>query len=126
MKEKELVETIRKACKGTFWEILDEELLPILSDYADGIEAVAVNLKRQISELTKAQDKSKWKWDTSKIKWIVAEGFKGKYERSEDVTSPDFKNLVRHLSACKGKLSREGYFYWLFENGVTVGRKKRG
>jgi len=125
MNDKELVETVRQICKDTFWEILDVEVLPVLLDYADAVEALAVKLKRQISELTKAETKPVWNWDPSKIRWVEAVGLKGKYERSEDVNGLDFKQLVKDLAVRNGKLSREGYFYWLFRNGATIGRKRR-
>jgi hypothetical protein len=66
---------------------------------------------------------AKFTWDPSKIKWEEAEGPKGRYERSEDVNSLDFKQLIKDLALHNGRLRREGYFYWLFENGVTCGRK---
>ncbi len=65
-------------------------------------------------------------WNPSKIKWRKAEGASGPYERSEDVNNLDFKALVKDLAAHGGKLTRDGTFYWLFKNGSTVGRKKRG
>lgn len=64
-------------------------------------------------------------WNPSKIKWEQAEGNAGPYERSEDVNNLDFKALVKDLADHKGKLSRDSLFYWLFQNGTTVGRKKR-
>jgi hypothetical protein len=65
------------------------------------------------------------KWDPAKINWTQAEGTSGPYERSEDVNNLDFKVLLKDLAAHKGKLQRDGFFFWLFQNGSTVGRKKR-
>jgi hypothetical protein len=65
-------------------------------------------------------------WDSSKIKWTQEEGAKGLFEKSEDVDSLDFKNLIKDLNAQKGKLYRDGYFYWLYQSGSTVGRKLKG
>ena len=62
-------------------------------------------------------------WSPDKVKWTKAEGASGLYERSEDVDSLDFKAMLKHLTAHKGKLHRDGLFYWLFRNGYTVGRK---
>lgn len=64
-------------------------------------------------------------WDQAKIKWVEAQGSSGPYERSEDVNSPDFKALVKDLASHNGRLSKDGVFFWLFENGAIVGRKKR-
>jgi len=65
------------------------------------------------------------KWDPNKIKWLEAEGTKGSYQRSEDVNSLDFKELMKDLEAHQGKLSRDGFFYWKFEKSAVIGRKKR-
>jgi len=65
-------------------------------------------------------------WDPSKIIWEDAQGAKGPYQKSEDVNNPEFKTMLKDLSAHGRKLRRDGWFYWVFENGVTVGRKKMG
>ena len=63
-------------------------------------------------------------WDPAKIKWTEEEGFKGKYERSEDVDNLEFKTMLKDLQQHKGRMTREAYFYWVFTNGSTVGRKQ--
>jgi hypothetical protein len=65
------------------------------------------------------------KIDLNKISWVEAQGTKGKYEKSEDINNLEFKKLVKTLADHKGKLTIDNYFVWLFENGSTVGRKKR-
>lgn len=62
-------------------------------------------------------------WDPAKIKWEKAEGGSGPYERSEDIDNLEFKAMLKDLAAHKGRLTIDGYFYWIFENGCTVGRK---
>jgi hypothetical protein len=37
----------------------------------------------------------------------------------------DYHNMLTDLKAHNGKLTRDGLFYWLFQDGATVGRKKR-
>jgi hypothetical protein len=68
-----------------------------------------------------AQKESTWNPDA--IKWVEAEGTHGKYERSEDVNSLDFKALMKDLEAHQGKLSKDGYFFWKFEKSAVIGRK---
>jgi len=68
-------------------------------------------------------EQEKPSWDASKIKWDPAEGNAGPYERSEDVNSLDFKAMLKDLGEHSGKLTRDGLFYWKFENGTIVGRK---
>ena len=71
------------------------------------------------------KDEAKGNWDPSKIQWSQAEGSKGPYERSEDVNNLEFKAMLKDLAAHSGKTQRNGYFYWCFRNGHTVGRKRR-
>jgi hypothetical protein len=65
------------------------------------------------------------KWNPNNIKWVEAEGTHGKYERSEDVNSLDFKELMKDLEGHSGKLSRDGFFFWKFEKNAVIGRKLR-
>ena len=64
-------------------------------------------------------------WNPDKIKWVETEGTSGPYERSEDVNSIDFKELIKDLEVHNGKLSRNGFFYWKFAKSPIIGRKKR-
>jgi hypothetical protein len=101
---------------------VEEKILEILCDLANGLEATALNVRHQIQELLRLAEPS---WNPASIKWEQAHGTSGPYERSEDVDSPDFKSLVKDLNQHDGKLAKGGYFFWLFKNGSTVGRKKR-
>jgi len=71
------------------------------------------------------KDEAKHNWDPSKIQWKEAQGTRGLYERSEDVNSPDFKELMKDLETHNGKLMRNGFFYWRFSKSAVIGRKKR-
>jgi len=98
----------------------EEETLEILADIGDALEALGVQIKQRIRKKVEVG------WDPNKVKWEQAEGASGLYERSEDVNNKEFKEMVKDLAGHGGRLTREGYFYWLFENGATVGRKRRG
>jgi hypothetical protein len=81
----------------------------------------------QVAALTEATGKGTktFSWDPSKIRWEEAEGFKGRYERTEDINNTEYKAMLKDLAEHKGDLWREGYYYWVFQNGATVGRKKK-
>ncbi len=100
---------------------MSEEILEVILDLANALEAAAVNVKQQIAWITGVKE-----WDPDEIKWENAEGASGPYERSEDVNNLEFKAMLKDLAAHNGRMTRNGLFYWVFENGSTVGRKKRG
>jgi hypothetical protein len=100
-----------------------KELAEVLVDFASALESACVNLKRYVLDLANVDEKPLW--DPDKIKWEKAEGSKGEFERSEDVDNPEFKSMLKDLAEHGGKLNRLGYFYWAFQNGSTIGRKKR-
>lgn len=97
-----------------------EEML----DLANAIEAACVKLRVNLDKLFGGEQAAGLTWDPAKIKWTRAEGAKGPFERSEDVDSQDFKAMLKDLAAHGGRLQREGLFYWVFQNGSTVGRKE--
>ena len=91
-----------------------------LLEFLNAAEAGIVQAKRLI-----AQAKGVEKWDQSKIRWEKTEGGSGPYERSEDVNNLEFKAMLKDLAAHGGKMMHDGFFYWTFKNGATVGRKRR-
>jgi len=69
-------------------------------------------------------------WDPAKIKWEETQGPSGPYQRAtieDNKNNRDFELLLEDLEKHKGRLTKDGYFYWLFERSKipTVGRKKR-
>jgi len=92
-------------------------------DFCNAIEAAAVKLKH---DLGASPSQVKYPWNPEKIAWTDKTGDKGPYQISEDVNNPDFKSMLQDLGGHGGKLNREGMFYWTFQNGTTVGRKKVG
>jgi len=88
----------------------------------DGTQMVADAVNERLEMMAPAE---KPQWDPNKIKWEPAEGSSGPYERSADVNNPQFKAMLKDLAGHGGKMTRKGYFFWVFKNGSTVGRKKR-
>jgi hypothetical protein len=89
-----------------------------LSEFLNAVEAGIASARQLIKE-------AKTGWDPEQIKWEEAQGTAGPYQRSEDVNNPEFKAMLKDLQAHDGKLTKEGWFFWVFQNGTTVGRKKR-
>jgi len=89
-----------------------------LLEFLNGVEAGIASARQRIKE-------AKIGWEPDQIKWEDAQGTSGPYQRSEDINNPEFKAMLKELQAHNGKLTKEGWFYWVFQNGTTVGRKKR-
>jgi len=97
----------------------------MLLEFLNAVETGVAAAKQSYREKKGTSDFDEVCCRPNGIKWEQAKGKSGSYERSEDVDSPDHKALLDDLTAHQGKLVRDGYFYWLFQNGSTVGRKKR-
>jgi len=97
-----------------------ERIIFAISDFANALEAAIVSLRGHLNDLASFPA-----WDPDQIAWTPAEGPAGPYERAEDVNNPEFKAMLKELVAHHGKMRRGPYFYWTFQNGHTVGRKKK-
>lgn len=97
---------------------------------ATGFNAILTELAG-IGEAEKAEkDKPSPSWSPTKINWVQTKGTRGIYgrypaesQKAENTT--DYKNMLADLKEHNGKLTRDGYFFWLFQDDATVGRKKR-
>jgi hypothetical protein len=114
---------VKQIIKETVAEILDIEVWDAIFELVNGQEAGIAAFKQRLGA-KKGVVQISWKQD--KIRWEKAEGSSGPYERSEDVNNPEFKTMLKDLAVHGGRLTHEGWFYWVFKNGVTVGRKRRG
>ncbi len=110
----------------------DEDLaavVELLIDFCNAVEAAAFKLRVELAKYF-GPVTSGLTWDPNAIKWVQTEGFKGPYERypaadAKAEGTVDYQNMLRDLKAHGGRLTREGWFYWLFQDGSTVGRKQR-
>ncbi|RLI00131.1 hypothetical protein DRO19_00315 [Candidatus Bathyarchaeota archaeon] len=106
--------------------------------HAELIEAIEAKLddhfealKRDIVEtLGVYLEKAETVFDPENIKWVQTNGFSGPYQRypakGEKVElTQDYKALLKWLKEHNGKATYRGFFYWLFSDGATIGRKKR-
>ncbi|MGP3668081.1 MAG: hypothetical protein ACKD6O_02340 [Candidatus Bathyarchaeota archaeon] len=48
---------------------------------------------------------------------------KGEFEKSKDLNNLQFKAMLKDLTKYKGKLIRNGWFYWTFKDDSTVDRQ---
>jgi hypothetical protein len=69
-------------------------------------------------------------WNPDKIGWVQTEGAKGPYERypakdQKAEGTEDYTTMLQDLKAHNGKMMKGPYFYWVFTDAATVGRKLR-
>jgi hypothetical protein len=80
----------------------------------------------KIEELEKTYQQSQSKtWDSSKVKWEQSEGPSGVYEKASKQESADYQAMIDDLKAHQGCLTKDDFFFWLFNDGETAGRKPR-
>jgi hypothetical protein len=110
----------------------EEKLCEIINDYADGLEALSVKLKRDVAELMKKDSTSRPRpqsdlpADTEEIHWTAQIGAKDEYEKSVDTNNPRHQALLKTLVAHQGAMRSDNWFIWTFDDGVTIGRKRLG
>lgn len=99
---------------------LEEDVI----DFCNAIEAAAVNLKMRIAKRHGVtEEERKPQYDLSKIKTERTEGRAGFYQKATEQDSEDYRNLLKDLKAHDGKLIRDGFWIWLFDDGTTAGMK---
>jgi hypothetical protein len=69
------------------------------------------------------KEQKSFAWNPFKIKWDPHQNVNGPFELTNDYNNSDFKAMLKDLEDHQGKLTRDGIFYWIFQNGATVGRK---
>ena len=114
-----------------------ERIINLLLEYAGNIEESAKRFREALAGLVqecliqdagKAVNERVWGWNPDAVRWVEAAGPSGEYqlasaENNQD--NRDFHEMLRDLEEHDGRLSREGWFYWRFQQKHAAGRKKR-
>ena len=99
----------------------DQDIYEVLAKLRDGFNSIAIALDEYMQKESKVVLKD---YDMEKIKWNEATGPKGPFQQTDDVNNPEYKALREDLAKHSGKMQHQGFFLWVFQNGVTIGRKK--
>ena len=86
----------------------------------DGLKMATDGINK-IVESTEPKDTPQY--DLKNIKTERTEGRNGFYDKAVTQDGQDYQNLIADLKAHEGKLTRDGFFCWLFDDGKTVGMK---
>lgn len=100
---------------------MSEDLFAALAKLRDCFNGAAMALDEVIQQQSKTVLQT---YDVNKIQWTKATGAKGEYEQTEDANNPEYKALRGDLAKHDGKMNIKGMFYWVFQNGTTIGRKQ--
>ena len=117
--------------KGVTRIMENESFKEDIIDFTFAVEAACVKLRGQLNKTKEGKpisplDRTKLPFDVSKIQWQDRENEKGKFQVSEDLNNLDHKALLKFLSEhTNGSVTSEGYFYWTYQNGTTIGRKEK-
>lgn len=101
------------------------DLVVAIRDQSQTLVTVCEGILRVLEPEGSQGTKEKKSYDIEKIGWVSKQGDKGPFEQSDDVSNINHKELLKDLSAHKGKMTIGQYFVWIFQNGSTIGRKKR-
>ena len=110
---------------GTQQDRIDQIVFAV-TDFANALEAAVVNLRKNVKDLAQYQE-----YDMAMLRWEQREGSKGPYEAATEALNKEapardhFAAFQKDLKEHGGKFRKEGYFIWLFQDGNTIGRKKR-
>jgi len=88
----------------------------------DGAAMIADGVSKLL-ETTEPKEAQKLTYDISKIKTVQAEGPSGPYKKANNQDGNDYKLLIEDLKAHDGKITRDGFWIWLFNDGKTAGLK---
>ena len=104
---------------------MEDEVLDSLLEMVDGFEGNIARFKQRIAQLKGVMPKSIY--DVSKLNWQKRQGAKGEWEIAEKqlhIGNSDFQYLVDDMKRHKNNtITKDGFFYWLLDDG-SVGRKK--
>lgn len=103
-----------------------EVVLEAFTDFLNAVDAGITQARQTIKKAkgltTKSQEGS---WNPNVIEWQAANGAKGPYQKTVDSGNLQHKAMLADLENHDGKLRRDGFFYWLFSDKQTVGRKQK-
>jgi len=84
--------------------------------FFEGLQALAIKAQQELG--------GQIQFNPDNINWQDSEGQKGPFQKSEDLNNQNHKSLLSWLNKKGGKANMRGFFYWVYQNGSMIGRKK--
>lgn len=99
----------------------DEKVLEILVDFANAVEAAAVNVRQKVGEIVGVT--TAVAADFNKLPWETKRGTKGAYEQTSKSSTNNndiFQALQRNLKEHGGFWQHQGFKYWNHQQDEDV------
>lgn len=103
--------------------MVDEKTHFLLARMRDSLDAITMEIDKFLGEESKAVLKEP---DTKDIVWTQKTGAKGPFDLCDpklNVGNSNYETLLRDLKANSGRKHIGKQFYWIFQNGETIGRR---
>ncbi|NIR15001.1 MAG: hypothetical protein GWN86_14085 [Desulfobacterales bacterium] len=103
-----------------------DQVIYALADFTNALEAASIGLRNHLKDLAQVVD-----YDLNQLVREQREGSSGPYQAATEAANSEppkhghWQALLKDLREHDEKITREGYFIWLFQDERTVGRKKR-
>lgn len=89
----------------------------------DAFTMASLALQEELESQMPKDEKTKSTVNLNAIKWQPATGPHGAYEKTLDLTNPEYGKLYAELIQHDGKMTLDGWFIWAFGEGGGIGRK---
>src|SRR5271157_793972 len=104
--------------------MVNEREIEALVRVRDGLRQASDALDDLLQLQNPTKDLTKLPFDVSKIQWKPKQGDHGPFELSDDYNNPDHQSLLTFTKEhAGGAMTSQNFYYWIFQDGKTVGRK---
>lgn len=103
----------------------EDVVLEAFTDFLAAVDAGITQARETIKKAKGVETGKSGTWNSTSINWENANGAKGPYEKSVNYENLQHKAMLADLESHDGKLRRDGFFYWVFNDHKTVGRKRK-
>ena len=108
-----------------------EDILEIITDFANAMEAAAVSMKQQVANIVEVKVKTELSEEPyDRLLWTNGQGARGPYQMASAKNNSN-SDLYRHLEAIlkknSGRFSDKSWkhYYWLRQEGDAIFRREK-
>src|SRR5271157_2362999 len=103
---------------------MNEAQIEALVRVRDGLRQASDAIDDLLQLQNPTKDLTKLPFNVSKIQWKPKQGDHGPFELSDDYSNVDHQQLLVFMEKhAGGAVTSDGFYYWIFTDGKTIGRK---